>query len=81
VLALLKFRRRAGWKRSRWVDLAYPLIPMLYVVMNAWVFVYFAQLRIREALWSLLTVVGAALVYHFYIRKRTVAASAPHPFP
>ena len=81
VLALLKFRRRAGWKRSRWVDLAYPLIPMLYVVMNAWVFVYFAQLRIREAVWSLLTVVGAALVYHFYIRKRTVVASAPNPFP
>ena len=81
VLALLKFRRRPDWKRSRWVSLAYPLIPVLYVVMNGWVFVYFAQLRIREAVWSLLTVVGAALVYHFYIRKRTAPASAPHPFP
>ena len=81
VLALLKFRRRADWKRSRWVSLAYPLIPLLYVVMNGWVFVYFAQLRIREAVWSLLTVVSAALVYHFYIRKRTAPASAPHPFP
>jgi hypothetical protein len=50
---------------------------MVYVLMNAWVFAYFAQLRIREALWSLLTVVGAALVYHFYIRKRPTTASAP----
>jgi APA family basic amino acid/polyamine antiporter len=81
VLALLKFRRRQGWKRSRWVSLAYPLIPLVYVVMNAWVFVYFAQLRSWEALWSLLTVVGGALVYHFYIRRRSAPASAPHPFP
>jgi hypothetical protein len=49
--------------------------------MNAWVFVYFAQLRSWEALWSLLTVVGGALVYHFYIRKRSAPASAHHPFP
>jgi positive regulator of sigma E activity len=63
------------------VNLAYPLIPLVYVVMNAWVFVYFAQLRSWEALWSLLTVVGGALVYHFYIRKRSAPASAHHPFP
>jgi APA family basic amino acid/polyamine antiporter len=81
VLALLKFRRREGWKRSRWVDLGYPLIPLVYVVMNAWVFVYFAQLRIQEALWAFLTVVGASLVYHFYIRKRSAPATAQHPFP
>jgi APA family basic amino acid/polyamine antiporter len=81
VLALLKFRRRPGWKRSRWVNLAYPLIPLVYVVMNGWVFLYFAQLRSWEALWSLLTVVGGALVYHLYIRKRSAPASAPRPFP
>ena len=37
VLALFKFRRRPGWKRSRWVSIAYPLIPLAYVSMNAWV--------------------------------------------
>lgn len=72
VLALFKFRKRAGWKRSRWVDIGYPLIPAVYVSMNAWVFVYFAQLRSWEALWSLLTVLGGALIYHLYIRKRPV---------
>ena len=32
VLALFKFRRRPGWKRSRWVSIGYPLIPLVYVV-------------------------------------------------
>lgn len=75
VLALFKFRKRPGWKRSRWVNIGYPLIPLVYVSMNAWVFFYFAQLRSWEALWSLLTVLGGALIYHFYIRKRAVPAS------
>jgi APA family basic amino acid/polyamine antiporter len=73
VLALLKFRRRPGWKRSRWVSTAYPLIPSLYVAMNVWVFIYFVQSRSWEALWSLLTVLGGALIYRFYIRDRAAA--------
>ena len=67
VIALFKFRRRPGWKRSRWVSIAYPLIPLAYVSMNAWV-VYFSWNR--AALWSLLTIVAGALIYHFYIRHR-----------
>jgi basic amino acid/polyamine antiporter, APA family len=74
VLALLKFRRRPGWKRSRWVSVAYPAIPLLYVGMNAWVFVYFARLQGREALWSLLTVLGGAVIYQIAIRPRARAA-------
>jgi APA family basic amino acid/polyamine antiporter len=70
VLALLKFRGRPGWKRSRWVNIAYPAIPLLYVGMNAWVFIYFARLRSWEALWSLLTVLGGALIYQFAIKPR-----------
>ena len=67
VLALFKFRRRPDWKRSRWVSLAYPLIPLSYVSMNAWV-VYFSWNR--AAWWSMLTIVMGALIYHFYIRHR-----------
>jgi len=74
VLALFKFRKRPGWKRSRWVDFGYPLIPLAYVSMNAWVFAYFARLRSWEALWSLLTVLGGALIYHFYMRNRPAPA-------
>ncbi|OFW30559.1 MAG: amino acid permease [Acidobacteria bacterium RIFCSPLOWO2_02_FULL_65_29] len=63
VLALFKFRRRPDWKRSRWVSIGYPIIPLAYVSMNAWV-VYFSWNR--AALWSLLTIVAGALIYQFY---------------
>jgi APA family basic amino acid/polyamine antiporter len=69
VLALFKFRRAAGWKRSRWVNVGYPLIPLVYVAMNAWV-MYFSWNR--AALWSLVTVAAGAAIYHFYIRQRVV---------
>ena len=71
VLALFKFRRRPGWKRSKWVSIGYPLIPFAYVSMNAWV-VYFSWNR--AALWSVLTILAGALVYHFYIRHRPAVA-------
>jgi hypothetical protein len=35
------------------------------------VFLYFAQLRRTEALWSFATVLGGALIYRFYIRTAT----------
>ena len=69
VLALFKFRRRPGWRQSRWVNVAYPLIPLAYVTINVWVFVYFAQLRRLEAVWAVATVVGGALVYGLYARS------------
>jgi APA family basic amino acid/polyamine antiporter len=74
VLALFKFRARPGWKRSRWVSLGYPLIPLAYVAINIWVFVYFARLRSYEALWTLLTVLGGALAYRVYLRARSTRA-------
>jgi APA family basic amino acid/polyamine antiporter len=76
VLAIFKFRKRAGWKRSPWVSLGYPLIPLAYVLMNVWVFVFFVRERSWEALWSLLTVLAGALIYHFYIRHRPAASGA-----
>jgi APA family basic amino acid/polyamine antiporter len=72
VLALFKFRRRPGWKRSRWVSIGYPLIPLSYVAMNAWV-VYFSWNR--AAIWSLLTIAAGAIIYHFSIRNQRTVAS------
>jgi len=66
VLALFKFRRRPGWKRSKWVSIAYPLIPLAYVSMNAWV-VYFSWNQ--AAIWSLLTIAAGAIIYHFSIKN------------
>jgi basic amino acid/polyamine antiporter, APA family len=69
VLALVKFRKRADWQPTRWVSLAYPMIPLLYVSANLLVFVYFVNARRGEAAWSLLTVLGGALLYHLYVRS------------
>jgi APA family basic amino acid/polyamine antiporter len=74
VMALLRFRKRPGWRPTRWVSVAYPLIPALYVIANLFVFVYFVSNRQGEAAWSLLTVLGGALIYHFYIRRNSAKA-------
>jgi APA family basic amino acid/polyamine antiporter len=65
VLALFKFRKRPDWKRSRWVNIAYPMLPLIYISMSLWVFVYFVQMRRWEALWSAVTIAAGALIYQF----------------
>jgi APA family basic amino acid/polyamine antiporter len=70
ALALWRFRRRPDWRRSPWVSFAWPAIPALYVSANLLVFVYFALDKSWQALWSLLTIVGGGLAYHFYVRPR-----------
>jgi APA family basic amino acid/polyamine antiporter len=70
VLAIFRFRRRPGWKRSRWVNIAYPFLPLVYVATNVWVFVYFAQLRRLEAIWTVVTILVGAVVYQVYIRPK-----------
>ena len=70
VLALIKFRKRTGWKPIRLVSLAFPLLPLLYVGVNFVIFSYFIFLRKWEAAWALATIAAGALIYHFYVKKR-----------
>ncbi len=74
VLGIFRFRKRPGWKRSRWVDMAYPLVPLIYITMSVWVFVYFVQLRSWEAVWSVFTIVAGALIYLFMPKPITPRA-------
>jgi APA family basic amino acid/polyamine antiporter len=71
VLALLKFRRREGWKPLAWVSFAYPLLPVVYVVVNLWIFFYFASGQPREAAWAAATILGGAFIYHLFIRGKS----------
>jgi APA family basic amino acid/polyamine antiporter len=73
VLAIFKFRRRPGWQRSRWVNLAYPAIPLAYVAMNAWVFFFFARSGQVEGWWAVATVAAGALVYRFWLKPKSAA--------
>lgn len=71
VLAIFKFRRRPGWKRSRWVNVGYPVIPLAYVAMNVWVFYFFARGGQVEAWWAVATVVAGGIVYRVWMKPRT----------
>jgi hypothetical protein len=51
------------------VDVGYPVIPLAYVAMNAWVFVYFVRDKGTIAIWSLLTVLAGVVAYHFSRRN------------
>ncbi len=69
VLSLFKFRRRPGWKRFSWLDRTYPLIPLLYVGMSGWVLAFTIKGAPLASGMALATVLGGALVYHFYISR------------
>lgn len=66
VLALFKFRRRPGWKHFSWLDRCYPLVPLVYVVMSAWVLVFSIKGAPVASALALGTVAGGALAYHLY---------------
>jgi APA family basic amino acid/polyamine antiporter len=70
VLALFRFRKRPDWRPSPWVSFAWPAIPASYVAANLLVFVYFAQDKSWQALWSLLTILAGGVAYHFYARSQ-----------
>ncbi|HLE22662.1 MAG TPA: hypothetical protein VJB88_16265, partial [Vicinamibacteria bacterium] len=70
VVALFKFRRRPGWKRFAWLDRTYPSVPILYVLMSAWILVFSIKGAPLPSGFALLTVLGGALVYRLYISRQ-----------
>jgi basic amino acid/polyamine antiporter, APA family len=73
VAALLIFRRRRpGWQRLRAVDFAYPLIPVLYILVGGCMMAYGVVSNPLASLTAFATVGAGALVYHFFIREQRV---------
>jgi APA family basic amino acid/polyamine antiporter len=71
VVALMKFRHRAGWRKLAVVNFCYPLIPVLYILAGAWITFEGSLQRPYISLATLLTVATGAAVYHFKLRPRT----------
>ena len=69
VLGLFTLRRRPGWKKFSWLDRSYPLIPLLYVAMSAWVLVFSVKAAPVASSMALATVLSGALAW----RLRAVA--------
>ncbi len=70
VLGLFKLRRRPDWKKFPWLDRSYPLIPVLYVGMSGWVLVFSIRAEPIASLMALATVLGAALMYVVYGKRK-----------
>ena len=75
VIALMKFRGRPGWQKLPVVSFAYPLLPVLFILVGLWVTYQGSVGRPYISLAAILTIATGALVYHFRIRQRPQPAS------
>jgi APA family basic amino acid/polyamine antiporter len=71
VASLFIFRRRPGWQKLRVVSFAYPLLPLLFILMGAWVTYQGIVLKPYIALAAGVTLGTGALVYRLRLRSRT----------
>jgi APA family basic amino acid/polyamine antiporter len=73
VASLFVFRRRhPDWQKLKVVSFAWPLVPLVFILMSLWMTVYGLVLQPRISGIALATVVLGALVYHFRIRSRAL---------
>jgi len=70
VLGLFKLRRRPGWKKFSWLSRSYPLIPLLYVAMSAWVLVFSIKAAPVASAMSLATVLAGALAWYLSAMRK-----------
>jgi len=68
VASLFIFRRKPGWQKLRVVSFAWPLLPAVFILVGAWIFVFGMTLEPKVSLAALITVVTGAAAYHFRIR-------------
>ena len=72
VASILVFRRRrSDWQKLGVVSFAYPLVPLTFVLMGAWMTIYGITLQTRVSLLAMGTILIGALVYHFRVARRS----------
>jgi APA family basic amino acid/polyamine antiporter len=74
VMSLLVFRRRSGWKRIPAVSFAYPLVPVTYLAVAAWMVYYGFMLRPAISVAAVLTLVVGVGVYYLRVRNSPTLA-------
>jgi len=74
VCSLFVFRRRPGWQKLRVVSFAYPLVPMVFILVGAWMIVYGLIYGLKNKpmapIAAIATVAIGALVYRGWLRGR-----------
>jgi APA family basic amino acid/polyamine antiporter len=71
VISMFLFRRRPGWQKLRVVSFAYPLFPVLFILVGTWMTYQGIVLKPYIALATGVTLATGALVYHLRLRART----------
>ncbi len=70
VASLFWLRRSPGWRKLKVVSFCYPLFPVLFVMVGAWMIFYGVQLKPYVSLAAVVTIATGALVYHWRWRPR-----------
>ena len=69
VASLFIFRRRPGWQKLRVVSFAWPLTPVLFILVGVWMTIFGMTLQPIVSAAAMLTIVTGAAVYHFRTRQ------------
>ncbi len=77
VISMFMFRRRPGWQKLRVVSFAYPLFPVLFILVGTWMTYQGIVLKPYIALATGVTLATGALVYHLRLRSRTRTPQSP----
>jgi APA family basic amino acid/polyamine antiporter len=78
VASLFVLRRRPDWQKLGVVSFCYPLFPVLFILVAAWVAYEGIRLKPWIALAAAVTIATGALVFHWRMRSREPeATSAP----
>ena len=70
VASLLMFRQRTGWQKLRVVSFAYPLVPVVFLIVGLWMTIMGLQLKPWISLAAVVTLATGALIYHYGLRAR-----------
>ena len=71
LVALLRFRRRPGWRTLPATSFLFPVLPLIYTAANVLIFLYFVSQRRLEALAGVATVLGGMAAYAWVRRSRS----------
>jgi APA family basic amino acid/polyamine antiporter len=75
VASLFLFRRREGWRKLRVVSFAWPLVPVVFLIVGIWMIVRGLQFKPYISLAAVITLATGAMVYHLRLRTKAVKTS------
>jgi APA family basic amino acid/polyamine antiporter len=74
VASLFIFRRRPGWHKLPVVSFLWPAMPLLFVAVGVWIFLFGISLEPVVSAAAVLTILTGAAVYHFRVRHNAPPA-------